>query len=255
MGGGIVEHALAIEHGQRIRDHQNGVRRFTVHHRECLVEIVRFAHPHRLDRNPDRSGRFRRGVIAQRHPEVVFVPQHRHALKFRQQLLEQSQPLGGQRRRHVGYAGDAAPGSGKIINEAGRNRIADAERDDGGNPGELGGEHHRIAPGDNDIDLVRLQLLYQLRNLNGLPGHAGRALEHQILPDDVAKLRQRAEQKFCVRLGLRDQSSRTDQRKAIDLRWGLGDGISGRRNGHAAQKSNELTPLHVSPEKCAWSQT
>ena len=49
--GREIEHALAIEESQRVGDHQNGVRRLTIHRREGLVEIIGLTHSEWLHRD------------------------------------------------------------------------------------------------------------------------------------------------------------------------------------------------------------
>jgi hypothetical protein len=44
MLGGIVDHALSVEQGQRVRNHQDSVRRIACHRREGWIEIVRLPH-------------------------------------------------------------------------------------------------------------------------------------------------------------------------------------------------------------------
>ena len=88
MRDSIVEHTLAVEHGERIGNHQNGVRRLAVHDREGLVEVVGLAYTDRLDLDADLPRRFCGSLIAQRHAEIVLVPQHRNTVKVRQQLLQ-----------------------------------------------------------------------------------------------------------------------------------------------------------------------
>src|ERR1019366_3276551 len=164
-------------------------------------------------------------------------------MKFRQQLLEQTQPLGAERRRHVRDTGDIAFRPRKVDDEAGSDRIADAERHDRGKPGRLGRDGRRIAKDHDDIDLGCLQFLHQMRKPDGLPSRPTRSLEGQILSSRITKLRKSAEQKLRVRGGFRQESAGADEREAIDLARRLRDGHTGRYY-HGAEQGDEITPFH-----------
>ena len=185
LGGGVVEHALAIERGERVGDHQDGVRRLAVHRLEHALEIVRLAHAQRIDGDAERAGGGGGSLVAQRHAKIFAVPQHRHARELGRQLLEQRQALDGEGGGDVGNAGDGAARPRQALDHAGGDRIADAEGHDRRYAAGLGDNHRRIAGGDDGIDARRLQFLHELRLPGGL-SHGAARLVGEIAADRVA---------------------------------------------------------------------
>ena len=109
---------------------QDGVGSIVVHDFEGFVEVVRLANAKGLHRDADRLRDLRLRLVSQRHAKVVLVPKHRHALEPGQQFLEQPKPLGAERRRLVGDAGEVAARPSQTLHKARRDGITNPECND-----------------------------------------------------------------------------------------------------------------------------
>ena len=56
LGCGKFKHAPAIEHRERVGDHQDAVWQVCIHHREGLIEVIGLADTEGLDGHADRLG-------------------------------------------------------------------------------------------------------------------------------------------------------------------------------------------------------
>ena len=102
----VIEHALAVEHRQRVRHHQDRVRLVAIHRRKSPIEVVGLAHAERLNDEALLLRRRGGGFVSQGHGAIVRVPKHRHPLHLRRKRLQKFEPFDGQGRRHVRNAGD-----------------------------------------------------------------------------------------------------------------------------------------------------
>ena len=98
---GEVDDTLPIEIGQRVRDHQDRIRTVGIHRGKGRLELVGGPHPERLHADAELLRRFGRRAIAQRHAEVVLVPQHGDLTKIGQKLFQQAEALRRKLRRVV----------------------------------------------------------------------------------------------------------------------------------------------------------
>src|SRR5579862_6913353 len=94
MRGGVVEHALPIEDGERVSDHQDPVWDVIVHHLERQAEIVGFAYSERLQGDAKLLAHRLRRAISQGHSKVVSIPEDSNLPEIGSELLEQFETLG-----------------------------------------------------------------------------------------------------------------------------------------------------------------
>ena len=131
-------------------------------------------------------------------------------------MLEQSQPLGGERRRNIRYAGDVTARPRQPIDQAGGDRIAGAEGDDRGDTRRLGSERQRIAYEHDRVDVARLHVPENFRQLAHF-AHNAASIQHQVLPERVATLRQHAHDDRAERALIANRVPGTERAQAIDL--------------------------------------
>jgi hypothetical protein len=246
-GQGKASDPLAQADGKTLGKGEQRIREILPDCRERHLKLVARARLDGAQGEPDRARRFLRVLPLGDFRRVVRIPQHGHALRARDGLLKQFQPLARHIRSKRTHSRDVAPRTCQALNEAAADRIGGErhhDRDRVACP--HGGEDRRVAASHEHVDREARQLARQIAEAFELA--VGAAILHlEMTPFHIAEVAQSKEklpsQVGCDRLG---RSLRFEIAKADDLRL-LRVRRERPRNG-AAQYCDELAPPHRLPQ-------
>ena len=190
-----VDDALAVEQRQRIRDQEQRIGTVLSHGGEGGLEVVGLADAKRLHRDVKPLRGLLHVPVAQRHPPVVRVPEHRDPRRLRHRFGEELEALRTELHGLIGDAGHVAAGPREARDQADAFGVTDEGQHDRDRRGRvLGRRGRRASHGDDDVHL-ELDQLGRERGKALLLGVGPPAEVHDVLRLDVAQIPERLSQR------------------------------------------------------------
>src|SRR6516162_10250931 len=253
MFGSELKHSLAVEPGQGIRNHEDGIRTVPYHRGKRGSEVLGLTHAKRLYLETQRPRRRFRIFVAPGHPKIVCVPQHANLAQARNRIFEDLQPLGRELGCDFADAGDFAARASQAINQARRNRVGPCDRNHRAIRAVFDDTSRSVGVRDHYVCLA-LQVVNEPRQSVRVCFSCP-PLEKQRASNHVAALGEPSCKPDNDLACVGERRSSTDQSQTARLDCSLGE-CATRQEWRRPERKNDRPSQHHLPHfHCVWAST